>query len=439
MGKTMQGSSMKTAELNTMQETYREVRACRICGGDNLTVFWEGGLMPIVEFPLMGQAPSKPKVPLTLAVCEDCWLVQLRHTANPKYLYSEFWYRSGIQEAMQNQLRDIAMCADRESLLMMGDCVLDIGCNDGTLLGMYPSQGAGLVTVGIDPAQNIVPVFFEEHKRPKFVWDYFSEKVALQASGGKRYHIVTAIAMMYDLDDPVDFVSQVKNVLEPTGGIFIVQMNYLPTMLESNGVDNVCHEHVTYFSLTTLKTVFEKAGLDIYKVELNETNGGSLRVYACHFGSRKIHRSVRDLLRKETEQGLNTMRPYERFTTNVDQVVRWVNRLLERFEQGHKNVYAYGASTRGTTLLQLLNIKGKIIACAERNPDKFGRYMVGSELPIVSEEKARQGADIFLILPWAFTDSFVKRESEWLSKGGKFIVPLPEPRVIADPGAEEWA
>ena len=410
------------SEFGMGKVPYRQVFCCRVCGA-GLTGFWDGGLMQVVEFPRIGELPKKPRVPLQLVVCDSCCLVQLRHTTDPAYLYEEFWYRSRLNELMQRELRNIVMSAVIVSGAKAGDWILDIGCNDGTLLECYPE---GLNLVGVDPAQNLN---LSAERKWAFVCDYFSEVGALMASDGNLFKVVTAISVFYDLDDPVGFCQEVRHVLAPDG-VFIVQMNYLPEMLKSGGVDNVCHEHLTYFSLGSLVAVFARAGLDVYRVELSAVNGGSIRAYGCNEGTRPIEESVNVALRYELEvMMLRTRKPYEEFGKRVKATCDVLNQWLAECQRAGKKVYAYGASTRGMTLLQLLEMDHRLIACAERNELKFGHYMAGVNLPIVSEKEFRENADVAFVLPWYFMESIFERESDWLAKGGIMIVPLPNPRI----------
>jgi NDP-4-keto-2,6-dideoxyhexose 3-C-methyltransferase len=409
-------------------EPYKKIERCRVCHSDKLTAFWSMGECCIVEFPLIGSERTKPLSPLTLVVCENCWLVQLQHTTDPKYLYSEFFYRSGMNEMMRAELRDIAHAAVMEAAPAKGDYVLDIGCNDGTLLESYPAFVEH--KVGIDPAKNIFDARKPWNKDWKFECDFFNAEKALKASKGYQYKIITAIAMFYDLDDPAAFCRDISTVLHEDG-VFIVQMNYLGTMLEAHGVDNVCHEHLTYFSLTSLFPVFDSIGLEIYKVEVNATNGGSLRVFVCHAGHRTIDRGVRDLLMKESDDRLLSFKPYGIFNERVQAITKKLDIWLNEIATHENAVYAYGASTRGTTLMQLLHNADLISGVAERDPNKFGHYMIGTETPIYPEAEVREIADYLLVLPWHFLPAIQKREHEWLLKGGKFIVPFPQPKIIS--------
>lgn len=421
----------EAAVVHTVKEAYKTVEYCRSCGSDRLEMFFDCGNLHIVEFPLLGQPPIKPKVPLRLLVCKNCWLVQLRHTANPAHLFSEFWYRSGTNEMMQAELRSIAQSTIIEADLISGEFVLDIGCNDGTMLGYYPGR---LHRVGFDPAKNIKRDELAT-KGCTFVETYFSADAALDASAGVKYKAVTAIAMFYDLDDPVHFCKEVKRVLD-YDGVFVVQMNYLPEMLRVGGVDNICHEHLTYYSLSSLQKTMEAAGLVIYKVILNEVNGGSIRVYATHSGQHILPDiSVKQLLAIEELNGLRNLKTYHNFQANFSTIAASITGRLEGLSSQKKRIWAYGASTRGATLLQLLPELRCLVAVAERDPAKFGRYMaVGAELPIKSEEEFRKEADIALVLPWHFREAILKREKEWMYKGGRMLFPLPIPMLYPVPG-----
>ena len=426
---------MLLSEGTTMHTTRT---TCRVCGSPKLTPFWTAGDIYVVGFPKTVDKNAL-RAPLTLCLCEHCWLVQLQDTVNPELLYREFFYRSGMNEMMRKELAGIATDAyyGMSQSNSAERWVLDIGCNDGTLLSSYPEDSLAVLNrVGIDPAKNIQ----ESGPQPHgwwFVNDFFSAERVLQVSGGKKYEVITAIAMFYDLENPRAFVEEVKKALHPYG-TFIVQMNYLKTMLESNGVDNICHEHLTYFSLTTLQRMFRGTGLTICHAELNQTNGGSIRVEIRHTLNSQVDETVEGILQDENSAELDTLIPYIEFRNNIKQICYKLNKWIDGIHSSGKTIYAYGASTRGTTLLQLLDTKGKIAGVAERDPNKYGRYMVGSWLPIVSEAEARENADYFFILPWHFFNGIQVREDEWVQKGGRFIIPLSEPTIVwVDKSASE--
>jgi len=411
-----------------MVEAYKEVSCCRFCKYPNLTPFWSAGMIYVVDFPFQKNHPDQLKAPLTLVVCEKCWLVQLSHSVEPDRMYREFYYRSGMNEMMRAELREIATQAQNFAKLVDSDFVLDIGCNDGTLLKSYPS--GKFFRHGIDPASNIQ--LAGNQGNWYFTNDYFNDAAVMKVSQGHKYRVVTSIAMFYDLEDPVSFVKQVKNVLDDNG-VFVVQMNYLLTMMNNNCIDNACHEHLTYFSLTTLLKVFQEAGLEIFHAELNKTNGGSLRVLASHPKRHRVDHTVENIVMNEAMSGLKTLKPYHQFSRRVQDACGELSYTLVDIARGAnpKKIYAYGASTRGTTLLQLIKNTDVIEGCAERAAEKFGRYMVGSWIPIVSETDAREDADVFLILPYHFLPAIWEREQAFIQKGKQFLVPLPWPLMMA--------
>jgi len=403
---------------------------CRGCGGPLEDVIGLGEQW-VVDFPERPGTTTRPRAPLTLARCRTCTLVQLRETVDPTFLYETFWYRSGINELMRAALADITREAGARARLAPGDAVLDIGCNDGTLLASYPV--GGLFRVGFDQS---TPILDEaKGKAEALVPDYFSAPAALALRD--RYRTITAIAMFYDLEDPHPFLTDVARCLAPDG-LFIVQMNYLPAMLEENAFDNVCHEHLCYYSLATLQPIYARNGLTIEDVEENAVNGGSFRIYArlTASGARPSAR-VAAMLARERAANAEAPDAIQAFATRVRRITDLLRAELAR---AAKPIYLYGASTRGSTLVQTLApAAGTIVGAAERDPRKYGRYTVGTWLPIVPEAEARAQARTFLVLPWHFWTGIRERERAWLEGGGTFIVPLPVPRRVRADGEQPLA
>jgi SAM-dependent methyltransferase len=375
------------------------------------------------------------KAPLELVLCRRCRLLQLRHTVSPEDMYRNYWYRSGTNRTMQLALADIANKAETLAHLHPGDNVLDIGCNDGTLLAAY--RTGGIYRIGFDPAVNLAP--FSRRVAQRVVTDFFSaETCAADAElAGRRPKIVTSIAMFYDLEDPNRFVADVKAVMDPDG-LWIVQMSYLPLMLKTNEFGNICHEHLEYYSLQSFEYLLARHGFEVADVELNDINGGSIRAYIRNVGARPLafgdatYRDlaadrVRAMREGEIKLGLDERRPYMDFARRVERIKGdVVGFVTEQIGRG-KTVYVYGASTKGNTVLQYFGLNASLIrAAAERNSDKFGRVTVGTRIPIVSEEAARAARpDFFLVLPWHFLQEFMEREYAYLAAGGRFIVPFP--------------
>jgi len=238
--------------------------------------------------------------------------------------------------------------------------------------------------------------------------------------GVGKAKVITALGMFYDLDDPNAFIHDIQKTLSPDG-IFVAQLMCLASMLEKNDLGNICHEHIEYYSYESLKFMFEKNGLEIFKVEENAVNGGSYRIFARHFKLGSI-----DLNERCTMSDLHDFK--KRIDENRDKCVTFIK---EEVAKG-KTVYVYGASTKGNVILQYYGLDHTLItAAAERSPEKWGKYTIGTGIPIVSEDEARKAQpDYFLVLPWAFFDEFYERELEWRQKGGKFIIPLSTFRVV---------
>jgi len=215
-------------------------------------------------------------------------------------------------------------------------------------------------------------------------------------------------------------------------------MSYLPSMLEQNAFDNLCHEHLEYYSLSSLENLLSRHNLQVIDVETNDVNAGSFRAYIVHqkkaakFSSPESAKNVSKMREYEKKIGLGTREPYDSFAARIAKCREKTVSFIKKEVGNKKKVFVYGASTKGNVLLQYYGIDSSLIgAAAERNPDKYGRLTAGSLIPIISEEQARgQKPDYFLLLPWHFLTEFLQRESEFLKSGGKFIVPLPQPKVI---------
>ena len=244
--------------------------------------------------------------------------------------------------------------------------------------------------------------------------------------------------MFYDLDDPNKFVSDISKALDKYG-VFIIQQNYLVSMLKQNAFDNISHEHLEYYSLLSLTNLLDRHNLEIFDLELNDLNGGSFRTYIRHKGSSSIkpfsgaEQRLSEIVKNENELGLNDRKVYDDFANRINEIKQKVVGFIKNETQKGKTVYVYGASTRGNTLLQYFGLDNTLIkTAAERNPVKWGRKTIGTLIPIISEEQARfEKPDFFLILPWAFLKEFREREKDFLNSGGKFIVPLPNFEIIS--------
>jgi SAM-dependent methyltransferase len=355
-------------------------------------------------------------------------------------MYQEYWYRSGTNQTMRDALEDISRSATELMHLSAGDSVLDIGCNDGTLLASYKEPG--LYKIGFDPAQNLAVL--SRKVADKVIVGFFEAERLLSDPdlGTRRPKVVTSIAMFYDLEQPRKFVADIERVMHPEG-LWILQMSYLPLMLKQNDFGNICHEHLEYYSLQALEYLLDLHGFSVVDAELNDVNGGSIRAFIRHrgadqnvFGDQTYREQaavrLSSLRESETELGLNTATPYLDFAERVRRIKQQVSGFVKDQVKQEKRVFVYGASTKGNTMLQYFELDHSVIdAAAERNPDKWGKVTVGTRIPIISEAEARAAKpDYFLVLPWHFIEEFKAREHAYLSSSGKFIVPLPQFELI---------
>jgi NDP-4-keto-2,6-dideoxyhexose 3-C-methyltransferase len=409
---------------------------CRI-SGEPLTPLVDFGELYVSNF-FDEVTPDAPKFPLRLGIGAGSGLLQLLDSIPQDLLYRQYWYRSGTNATMTRQLRDIVEIVPRWVELRDGDHVLDIGCNDGTLLRQYPADVA-VRKVGIDPAVNIAEV--GRQACDLHANDYFTKESYLALTGGVKAKVITSIAMFYDLPDPHRFIADIVDCLDERG-VWILQLSYTPLMLRQNAFDNIVSEHLEYYSLMSIDRLFRDHGLKVMSVEFNDTNAGSFRLVVAHGDGRALDAAqfdrdigdyqYRATLCYEDQSGINRPEAVLEFKARVDALKAQTLDLLASLKNQGKKVFGYGASTKGNTLLQYYGIDSSLItAIAERQTQKAGKLTVGSWIPIISEEEMRAARpDYLFILPWHFVHEFRRREREFLAGGGRFIVPLPDLQVI---------
>ena len=420
----------------TSTSIYREIKHCRICGNSALEPVLSLGTQV-----LTGVFPRQPEQvvtagPLELAKCREdaagqsCGLLQLRHSFNPDEMYrGSYGYRSGLNLTMTQHLQNVANTIAELVSLKAGDVVLDIGSNDATLLKSYPN--AGLSLIGIDPSAVNFRQYYPDNIA--LVTDYFSAAAFRSVMGTRKAKVVTSIAMFYDLESPLAFAQDIRDILADDG-VWVFEQSYMPTMLARNAYDTVCHEHLEYYGLRQIKWLADRAGLKILDVELNDVNGGSFRVTVTPKNStyQPLADRVDRLLQQELADGLQTLRPYLNFKQTVFQHRTDLQRKVAEIRQRGQTILGYGASTKGNVVLQFCGFTVRDIpAIAERNPEKYGGFTPGTLIPMIAEQAARdQHPDFFLALPWHFRGEFIKRERAFLDAGGKFLFPLPQVEVV---------
>jgi hypothetical protein len=405
---------------------YEKLEGCRICEGDYTEVLDLGEIYPST---FMNNPPGhylgEPirKAPLTLVQCNHCGLVQLKHTVDLDSMYRQYWYKSGLNNSMVRDLKNIVENIEDRIDFRTGDVVIDIGANDGTMLDMFSNR---VYKIGVEPALNMAENLIKICDY--VVNDYFSEEVI--PTNIQKAKAITAIAMFYDLPDPNKFVDDVRKLLHPRG-IFVIQLTDLYSMLRVNAFDNICHEHLEYYSLNVLNKLMQDNGLRIFHVEYNKVNGNSVRLYIDH-GVRTVEDSVDEALLNEY-QYLQT-HPLTEFAETVNEIKEYVRSYIKDAHLHDNVIYGMGASTKGNTLLQYFGINSDDIPCiVEINQDKYGLATVGSEIPIFPQDfvgETLPWPDIYFVLPWHFIDNFVEKNEQFLDRGGVLFVPLPWPAQI---------
>ena len=410
-------------------------QTCRICGSKALTPAIDLGPQYLQgAFVKPGRpAPVEQRIPTQLVRCDPsrdpdaCGLLQTTVTVPGEVLYVEYWYRSCTTQTMRDHLQGVAQAAAQLAGRPAAR-VLDIGCNDGTLLRFYPTD---FRKFGIDPSDAILAVDADVAAFN----DFFPSKALTQVAG-EGFDAITSIAMFYDLEDPAAFVEGLSALLA-ADGVWIFEMSYMPTMLDRNSYDTICHEHLEYYSLGVVERLLARSGLKVTDVEFNAINGGSIRCYAAHdacarHDTPEAQARLAAVRASEATLGLSTDQPYRDFQTRIERLRDELSGLIRGLVADGKRIHVYGASTKGNTILQWCGLDHTLIECAaDRNPGKDGATTLGTGIPIVSEAKSRaMNPDYYLVLPWHFRDEFLAREAEARAKGVKFIFPLPEIEIL---------
>lgn len=411
--------------------SYKEIRECRICGNTELVL-----VLSLGEQSLTGVFPRDRLRPITsgpleLVKCQEshgessCGLVQLRHSYSVGEMYGEnYGYRSGLNPLM------VAHLGEKVNRLLTlipvggGDLIIDIGSNDSTLLQAYPKVGADLV--GVDPTGRKFQKYYPSDV--ELIPEFFSSEAIRARYGSRKAKVVTSVAMFYDLEDPLGFMRQVYDVLD-NDGVWVFEQSYMPTMLEMNAYDTICHEHLEYYRLKQIKWMMDRVGFQIVDVEFNAVNGGSFSVTAAKDASKYGENAalLKTILRREEEMGLGTLLPYERFRQDVYRHRHELPLLIREINVHGKRIIGWGASTKGNVMLQFCNLSSDDIPfIADVNRDKWGCYTPGTGIPIISETDAKaMSPDYLMILPWHFRQHFLEKEGEFVRSGGKLLFPLP--------------
>lgn len=408
---------------------------CRICGNPNLKTILNLGNQPLSGVFPRPEMPDPSISPLELVRCDTsvrsdaCGLVQLRHSADLTEMYgSTYGYYSSISPTMVQHLVSMVEHIREYVRPQAGDIVLDIGCNDGTLLNSYGAD-TGLVRIGIDPSSRK----FADRFQPdiQIVNDFFSEGAVRSVIGDGQSKIITSIAMFYDLDDPIGFMRQIRSLLS-LDGVWALELSYLPLLLSQLTYDQICHEHVTYLGLREMDWMFSRTGLKALDVYFNDINGGSIFILVGRSDGPYEPNRIKLQMVLEAELPLENEEPFIRYVNRVLSHRDEVRHFFELASAAKKRIYGYGASTKGNIVLNYCGITpGYLTAIGDRNPEKDGLVTPGTRIPIISHgELRRSNPDYLFVLIWHFRREVIQDEIDFLKRGGKMIFSLPRLHIV---------
>ena len=403
-----------------------KINKCRNCKKRNLIKLFSLG-----NLSFTGKFPRKNKVikkaPLNLMMCSKCRLVQLAHNYNLKYLYGpDYGYRTGINVTMKRHVSKVTKQLAKMTNLKSTDSVLDIASNDGTLLKQYPKN---IITFGIDP---LVKKYIKNYRSINHkVSDFFSLKKILKKTK-KKFKVISALAVFYDLENPNRFLNEVESILDDNG-VFLIEIAELLSMLKNNMFDAICHEHLTYYTSKVVVEMSKKNNLRVFDIKVNGINGGSTQYFICKKNANFKEKTskIKKILNEEKRFKLDKKDTYSKFIININKIKEKVIKIIKQAKLKNNKIHGYGASTKGNVILQYFGIgKREIDFIADRNPKKYNQYTPGTNIKIISENKSRETRpDYYFVLPWHFRQEILKREKKTISKGSKFIFPLPKPKI----------
>jgi len=406
-----------------------KITSCRNCKSKYFSKLFTLGKMCFTgKFP-KNLTTNIPKVVISLIMCKSCKLVQLDRNFNPKYLYdTNYGYRTGINATMTQHVNGVVKESIKIVKLKKKDPVLDIASNDGTLLNFYKKN---IFRVGIDP---LIKKYKNQYKNINFgIQEFFSYKAIQKKKINKKFKIITALSMFYDLPNPNRFLEDVKKVLDKEG-IFVLEHADLLSIIKNCQFDTICHEHLEYYSTKVIIELMNKNELRVFNLKANTINGGSMRYYVCHKDSKykNNYKKINKILREEIKFKLDKPDTFNDFFKLINVQKKKLLKLINKIIKKKEIIHGYGASTKGNVLLQYFGISNnKIRYIADRNPQKVNLYTPGTKIKIVSESFSRmRKPNYYLVLPWHFKKEIILREKRAIKDGSKFIFPLPKIKIV---------
>ena len=396
---------------------------CKNCKKNSLKKVVKIGKQPLSGFFYSKKKTNLRKYSLDLYKCSKCNLVQLNNTANIKKMYgNHYGYKTSISQMMLSHLNEKVQRLKKNKLIKKGNNILDIGSNDASFLKLLKKD---YNLYGIDPSAE---KFKKEYKGMKLIPNFFSKKNILQHTKNKniKFDIISSFAIFYDVEDPNSFCKDIELLLNDDG-IWICEFSYLPLMLKNLTFDQICHEHVMYYSYSVFEKILLNNKLKVIDIKLNEINGGSIEVIIAKIKSKRIS-NIKLINKIKIDEKKITQKAY----TNFSNRIKKIRKDLINFVNNNYPIIGYGASTKGNIVLNYSKLDNrKISYVCDASKQKFGKYTPGSNIKIISKEKMRiLKPKYILVLIWSFRSEIIKQEMDYIKKGGNLIFHLPKFHII---------
>ena len=406
-----------------------KIKNCRSCSSQSFKKLYTLGNQYLTGIFPKNKSQNVSKGELSMVMCNKCFLLQLENSFDVNTMYGEnYGYLSSLNPHMIKHLKIKSEKLKKISKLSSSDIVMDIGSNDGTFLSNYKRTNR---LIGVDPTIKKLKKFYR--KDIIKIADFFSADKVFHHIKTKKPKIITSISMFYDLPSPIKFAQDIYECLDDNG-IWHLEQSYMPSMLKNISYDTICHEHLEYYSLKTIKYIFDRVGFKIIDLEFNDINGGSFAITVSKKKAKysEYSKIINWLLWKEELSKYNSPSTHLKFFKSVKKHKRLLKDLILNLSDMKKKVIGYGASTKGNVILQYCGINSKNIKfIADVNKDKNGKYTPGSLIKIMSEKEIKKyKPDYMLVLPWHFKNFIIQKEKNYLNEGGKLIFPLPDIEIV---------